>query len=304
MRPTAGCLHRLSRLALLLLLTGCAAQLPSRGLLGGTGSAVLSPLRARRLWRTQGLRQSRSTSRSPRLNGRRRCAVAASNCPGSPRGPPIHVRIGTSSNLRVTAVGFGLTEGGYLLYCEGLPLPVLVPESQVDLGVTSAEPLGVFHLPGPAHRSGGPGGQRRGGRTPEVCVVRGAGRRAHRAHALLSGHHPAHRPDDAGGAHAPGADDPERAEGLVVDLDGHKGASGRFLPCAAGWARSRNSVRSPGRRDSAARSPASRPPAPASRSTRSRTCPRSSSARSGAGFTRAIARAGPGSLGRQSDVRG
>jgi hypothetical protein len=38
-------------------------------------------------------------------------------------------------------VGFGLTEGGYLLYCEGLPLPVLIPESQVDLGVTSAEPL-------------------------------------------------------------------------------------------------------------------------------------------------------------------
>ena len=38
-------------------------------------------------------------------------------------------------------MGFGLTEGGYLLYCEGLPLPVLVPESQVDLGVTSAEPL-------------------------------------------------------------------------------------------------------------------------------------------------------------------
>ncbi|EPX58287.1 putative Reticuline oxidase precursor [Cystobacter fuscus DSM 2262] len=38
-------------------------------------------------------------------------------------------------------MGFGLTEGGYLLYCEGLPLPVLIPESQVDLGVTSAEPL-------------------------------------------------------------------------------------------------------------------------------------------------------------------
>jgi hypothetical protein len=36
---------------------------------------------------------------------------------------------------------FGLTAGGYLLYCEELPLPVLVPESQVDLGVTSAEPL-------------------------------------------------------------------------------------------------------------------------------------------------------------------
>ncbi|OJT25559.1 hypothetical protein BO221_06715 [Archangium sp. Cb G35] len=47
----------------------------------------------------------------------------------------------------MTAVGFGLTEGGYLLYCEGLALPVLVPESQVDLGVTSAEPLGAFIYP-------------------------------------------------------------------------------------------------------------------------------------------------------------
>ncbi|KFA87061.1 hypothetical protein [Archangium violaceum] len=43
--------------------------------------------------------------------------------------------------LRVTAVGFGLTTGGYLLYCDGLPLPVLVPESLVDLELTSAEPL-------------------------------------------------------------------------------------------------------------------------------------------------------------------
>ena len=43
--------------------------------------------------------------------------------------------------LRVTTVGFGITAGGYLLYCEGLPLPVLVPESQVDLGLTRAESL-------------------------------------------------------------------------------------------------------------------------------------------------------------------
>lgn len=48
---------------------------------------------------------------------------------------------------RVTAVGFGLTAGGYLLYCEGLPLPVLVPESQVDLGLTSAEPLSASIYP-------------------------------------------------------------------------------------------------------------------------------------------------------------
>ncbi len=50
-------------------------------------------------------------------------------------------------DLRVTAVGFGLTAGGYLLYCEGLPLPVLVPESHVDLGVTSAEPLNTSIYP-------------------------------------------------------------------------------------------------------------------------------------------------------------
>jgi hypothetical protein len=46
-----------------------------------------------------------------------------------------------SIELRVTAVGFSISAGGYLLYCEGLPLPVLVPESHVDLGLTSAVPL-------------------------------------------------------------------------------------------------------------------------------------------------------------------
>jgi hypothetical protein len=44
-------------------------------------------------------------------------------------------------DLRVTAVGFGITEGGWVLFCEGLPLPVLVPEEQVDLGLTRAQPL-------------------------------------------------------------------------------------------------------------------------------------------------------------------
>ncbi|WP_224244435.1 hypothetical protein [Hyalangium gracile] len=44
-------------------------------------------------------------------------------------------------------MGFGITAGGYLLYCEGLPLPVLVPESQVDLGLMSAEPLNVSLYP-------------------------------------------------------------------------------------------------------------------------------------------------------------
>ncbi|HYO67163.1 MAG TPA: hypothetical protein VEU33_13900 [Archangium sp.] len=47
----------------------------------------------------------------------------------------------------MSAVGFGITEGGYLLYCEGLPLPVLVPESHVDLGLTSAVPRNAAIYP-------------------------------------------------------------------------------------------------------------------------------------------------------------
>ncbi|MFY0528030.1 hypothetical protein ACN28I_34360 [Archangium gephyra] len=47
----------------------------------------------------------------------------------------------------MTAVGFGITAGGYLLYCEGLPLPVLVSESHVDLGLTSAVPLNASIYP-------------------------------------------------------------------------------------------------------------------------------------------------------------
>lgn len=50
-------------------------------------------------------------------------------------------------DARVTAVGFGITAGGYLLYCEGLPQPVLVPESHVDLELTYAEPLNASIYP-------------------------------------------------------------------------------------------------------------------------------------------------------------
>lgn len=42
---------------------------------------------------------------------------------------------------RVTAVGLGLQAAGYVLYCDGLSLPVLVPESHVDFGLTAAEPV-------------------------------------------------------------------------------------------------------------------------------------------------------------------
>ncbi|HSP78030.1 MAG TPA: hypothetical protein VLQ93_05850 [Myxococcaceae bacterium] len=47
----------------------------------------------------------------------------------------------------MTAVGFGPTTGGYLLYCEGLSLPVLLPESHVDLELTSVEPLNASIYP-------------------------------------------------------------------------------------------------------------------------------------------------------------
>jgi len=48
---------------------------------------------------------------------------------------------------RVTAVGFGLSAGGYLLYCEGLALPVLVPESHVDLSLARVQPLDASIYP-------------------------------------------------------------------------------------------------------------------------------------------------------------
>jgi hypothetical protein len=42
---------------------------------------------------------------------------------------------------RVEAVGYGISEGGWVLFCEGLPLPVLVPEQQVDLRLDGAQSL-------------------------------------------------------------------------------------------------------------------------------------------------------------------
>jgi hypothetical protein len=42
---------------------------------------------------------------------------------------------------RVEAVGYGISEGGWVLFCKGLPLPVLVPEQQVDLSLTDAQAL-------------------------------------------------------------------------------------------------------------------------------------------------------------------
>ncbi|WP_433261455.1 hypothetical protein ACQPZF_26855 [Actinosynnema sp. CS-041913] len=45
---------------------------------------------------------------------------------------------GDYTDLRVNAVGFGIYLGGYLVYCDGLPLPVFVPDSDVDFGSAAA----------------------------------------------------------------------------------------------------------------------------------------------------------------------
>ncbi|MGQ5640498.1 MULTISPECIES: eCIS core domain-containing protein [unclassified Streptomyces] len=42
---------------------------------------------------------------------------------------------------RVEAVGYGIYEGGYLLYCTGLPLPILVPESYVSFASVPRAPV-------------------------------------------------------------------------------------------------------------------------------------------------------------------
>jgi hypothetical protein len=133
--PLVTCRHSrgrwllaLSRLLLLLFLTGCAA---TRSLDGAAwdGPAVDIDFEAPTPRRAGEL--SQSGVQLPRV----------SQGLADPRAHRDFV------DLRVTAVGFGITAGGYLLYCEGLSLPVLVPESQVDLELTSAQPLNASIYP-------------------------------------------------------------------------------------------------------------------------------------------------------------
>ncbi|XXF78224.1 hypothetical protein P2318_00260 [Myxococcaceae bacterium GXIMD 01537] len=112
-------LHGLTGLALLLLLTGCASQ-PTWVRAGQDLVDVdfeLPPLQQVEHLRQRGVFLPRASAGT-----------------ADPRTHRDFV------DLRVTAVGFGLTAGGYLLYCEGLPLPVLVPGAQVDLTLTHAQP--------------------------------------------------------------------------------------------------------------------------------------------------------------------
>jgi hypothetical protein len=102
--------------------------------------------------------------------------------------------------LRVTAVGFGLTEGGFLLYCEGLPLPVLVPESHVDLGLTNAVPMNASLYPNRDAALADMAARAHGSSHARYAYYRGAGG----ALIVPTLYHPSHCPDDARGAAAAG----------------------------------------------------------------------------------------------------
>jgi len=133
--------HEWSGLALLLLfLTGCAAKPAMRGP-GWYGQH--SPLMAQDLPATvragqQAVEVDFEQSTAQQAERLRQSGVQLPRVSERTADPREHQDF---VDLRVKAVGFGITAGGYLLYCEGLSLPVLVPESHVDLGLMSAEPL-------------------------------------------------------------------------------------------------------------------------------------------------------------------
>ena len=138
--------ERMSGLALLLFLTGCAAQ---PALPGPPWYARSSPVTARHFPGTASLGQQAvdvdfEAPTPRRAEELRQSGVHLPRVSPGMADPRAHRDF---VELRVTAVGFGITAGGYLLYCEGLPLPVLVPESHVDLGLTSAEPLNASLYP-------------------------------------------------------------------------------------------------------------------------------------------------------------
>lgn len=163
-----------SRLALLLFLTGCAVG-PSLG--AGEWYGRNGLLTARDFPETASAGQQAvdvdfELPTPQRAEELRQSGVQLPGVSAGTADPRAHRDF---VDRRVTAVGFGLTEGGYLLYCEGLPLPVLVPESQVDLGLTSAEPLSASIYPDrDAALAGMAAGASRSGRA-RYAWFRGAG---------------------------------------------------------------------------------------------------------------------------------
>lgn len=50
-------------------------------------------------------------------------------------------------DTRLEAVGYGITLGGFLVYCRGLEYPVLVPETYLDLQMTQGQPTDLAIFP-------------------------------------------------------------------------------------------------------------------------------------------------------------
>lgn len=85
-------------------------------------------------------------------------------------------RHGDYIDNRVTAVGYGIFLGGYLVYCDGLPVPVFVPEEEVAFGQAAADTPDTAIYPTRAEAVGAtPYGPPAPGRGPAVAFYRGAG---------------------------------------------------------------------------------------------------------------------------------
>lgn len=128
----------LSQLALLLFIAGCAAQ-PARvgpRWYGQTRSGSTRDVPAAARDESQLVEIDLEAPAPRQAEQLRRNGLHLPQVSGRTADPRAHSDF---VDRRVTAVGYGLTAGGYLLYCEGLPFPVLVPEAQVDLGLTGAE---------------------------------------------------------------------------------------------------------------------------------------------------------------------
>jgi hypothetical protein len=173
MYQARGC-HRLKVLALLLVFAGCAAKRPSGGSQwygqSGTGTAQDFHQTASAGQQATDVGFEEATpQQAEELRQRGIQLPRSSHGLADPRAHRDFV------DLRVTAVGFGITAGGYLLYCEGLPQPVFVPGSHVDLGLTNAEPLNGSIYPDRDTALADLAASARGARRASYAWYRGAG---------------------------------------------------------------------------------------------------------------------------------
>jgi hypothetical protein len=128
MRASTSRVLRAHALTLLLFLTSCAAQ-PSLGRAQWYGQASGGQQHFEVDFETPSPRQAQELSQRGVQLPRSAQGLA------DPRARQDFI------DVCVEAVGYGISEGGWVLFCKGLPLPVLVPEQQVDLSLTETRAL-------------------------------------------------------------------------------------------------------------------------------------------------------------------